>query len=268
MQIKMIATDLDGTLLRGSDVFSAYASDYSLDVLKRCRAEGVKVVYATGRDDGAKVPAISEIVDGYASNNGARAYIGCELVYERTFSTESVRGLLVAADGAGIKIAIVSGGVFYGNFNDPQSWNWQWPSACENSDFNTFEADADFLFAYVNSTEESATAKRIIIERLPKELRLSVREDGFLFIVLHNEATKSRGVAALAERWGIMPSEIAAFGNDMIDVDLLEYCGVGVAVSNATDDLKRVADFICGSNENDGVAKWIEEHILKTITDK
>jgi len=46
------------------------------------------------------------------------------------------------------------------------------------------------------------------------------------------------------------------------DIDLLQYCGVGVAMGNALPEVKAVADQICDSNENDGIAKWIEKNIL------
>jgi len=46
------------------------------------------------------------------------------------------------------------------------------------------------------------------------------------------------------------------------DIDFLNYTGIGVAVANALDEVKAVAKYICDTNENDGVAKWLEERIL------
>jgi hypothetical protein len=46
------------------------------------------------------------------------------------------------------------------------------------------------------------------------------------------------------------------------DIDLLEYAGVGIAMGNALEKVKAVADHICDTNENDGLAKWIEENLL------
>ena len=43
---------------------------------------------------------------------------------------------------------------------------------------------------------------------------------------------------------------------------MLKVCGVGVAVANALDEVKAVADHICDTNDNDGVAIWLEENIL------
>ena len=56
--------------------------------------------------------------------------------------------------------------------------------------------------------------------------------------------------------------EIAAFGDDHNDIAMLSACGAGIAVGNAIDEVKRAADHIALSNEEDGVARWIEENIL------
>jgi hydroxymethylpyrimidine pyrophosphatase-like HAD family hydrolase len=66
----------------------------------------------------------------------------------------------------------------------------------------------------------------------------------------------------LAKIWNIEPSEIAAFGDDLNDIDLLRYAGYGVAMENALDEVKAVADYICDTNDNDGVAKWLEDNML------
>ena len=43
---------------------------------------------------------------------------------------------------------------------------------------------------------------------------------------------------------------------------MLRDCGIGAAVANAIDEAKAVADYICDNNDNDGVAKWLEENVL------
>ena len=48
----------------------------------------------------------------------------------------------------------------------------------------------------------------------------------------------------------------------MNDLEMIEKCGIGISVTNAIDDIKYAADYICDTNDNDGLAKWIEENIL------
>jgi hydroxymethylpyrimidine pyrophosphatase-like HAD family hydrolase len=75
-------------------------------------------------------------------------------------------------------------------------------------------------------------------------------------------ATKWNGVAAAAKHLGIDTAQIAAFGDDFNDIEMLEKCGIGVAMSNAIPEALAVADFIAASNNEDGVARWLEENLL------
>ena len=88
-----------------------------------------------------------------------------------------------------------------------------------------------------------------------------VAVDG-LAMIMNKDATKSKAVAALAAHWGITKSEIAAFGDDLNDIDLLNHVGISVAMANALNDVKAAADHLCDTNDNDGVAKWLEENLL------
>jgi hydroxymethylpyrimidine pyrophosphatase-like HAD family hydrolase len=75
-------------------------------------------------------------------------------------------------------------------------------------------------------------------------------------------ATKWNGVLAAAKHFGIETGNIAAFGDDFNDVEMLEKCGIGVAMANAIPEAKAVANFVAASNDEDGVARWLEENIL------
>jgi hydroxymethylpyrimidine pyrophosphatase-like HAD family hydrolase len=52
-----------------------------------------------------------------------------------------------------------------------------------------------------------------------------------------------------------------AFGDDLNDIDMLNHAGVSVAMGNALDEVKAVADYVCDTNDNDGLAKWLEENV-------
>ena len=86
--------------------------------------------------------------------------------------------------------------------------------------------------------------------------------DGLAMIMSEN-ATKSRSLKLIAEHFGVRNDEVIAFGDDLNDIDMLSAAGVGVAMENAVPEVKRIADDICGSNEEDGLARWIEENLLR-----
>jgi hydroxymethylpyrimidine pyrophosphatase-like HAD family hydrolase len=66
----------------------------------------------------------------------------------------------------------------------------------------------------------------------------------------------------MLELAGCSPDETACFGDDNDDIEPIKMCGMGIAVSNAISDVKAVADYIAGSNDEDGVAKFIARMLL------
>lgn len=94
------------------------------------------------------------------------------------------------------------------------------------------------------------------------DLRVYSNSGETLFDIGPEKADKSKGVYELSKLFGIPMSEIAAFGDDFNDIDMLKDCGVGVAVANACDEVKSAADDVCDSNDEDGVARWLEKNVI------
>ena len=221
MITKMIVTDLDGTLLRDDKT----VSEGAMSALHRCRDAGIKTIFATGRGEnsvcGAERVVPAGLFDGYILNNGALAVAGEDIVYSCFVANEMIEPLLAVCGELGLEHGFSRHGAETGKF---------WTFGC------------------------SPEISTLIDARLDANLHLKVARDG-LGQVMHKDATKANAVAALARNWNIAQSEIVAFGDDLNDIDLLNYVGVGVAIANALEEVKSVADYICDTNENDGVAK-------------
>ena len=86
--------------------------------------------------------------------------------------------------------------------------------------------------------------------------------DGKQGLIMNRAATKWNAIQALSVHFNISTTNIAAFGDDYNDVEMLKNCVIGIAVANALDEAKMVADYVCESNDNDGVAKWLEKNVL------
>jgi len=249
-QIKMIVTDLDGTLFTEEKI----VTEKSRDVLLKCRNAGIKVIYATGRSGGG----LSEIIpnglfDGHVVNNGSIARDKDIVIYSRLIPYQNSREFLLLCDKNSLEAASQFDGMHYANFDFPELWSLRHLKV----DFAQHDKDAEKI--YINDCDEKIF--ELLKANLPHDTYITVSRDGFGFI-MHVEATKSKAVAALANNWGIKQEEILAFGDDLNDIDMLEYAGISVAMENALDEVKAVADFICLSNEDDGLAHWIEENIL------
>ena len=65
----------------------------------------------------------------------------------------------------------------------------------------------------------------------------------------------------MSELSGIGLKDMVAFGDDLNDIDMLKLCGKGIAVSNAIKEVLDIADDVTLSNDEDGVASWIERNI-------
>jgi len=94
MSIKMVVTDLDGTLLRDDKTISTR----TINAFARLRENGIKIVYATGRGvSGVKMTSFMRF-DASVRNNGAVAHIQGKQIYEKLLSADSTRNILLACD--------------------------------------------------------------------------------------------------------------------------------------------------------------------------
>ncbi|WP_105114839.1 Cof-type HAD-IIB family hydrolase [Streptococcus suis] len=90
----------------------------------------------------------------------------------------------------------------------------------------------------------------------------TVRSQDYLLEILPNGASKATGLKKLADRLGILPEEIMAMGDANNDLEMIAFAGLGIAMGNANEQVKAIAQDITDTNENNGVAKAIEKHIL------
>jgi len=102
--------------------------------------------------------------------------------------------------------------------------------------------------------------------------RMKARFDGRLYIskslpdfleFASPEVTKASGLAFLAEHLGFTRDRTVAFGDGENDVELLEWAGYGVAVANAHERVKAVADFVCPRVDEEGVAQVLEAYLAQ-----
>ena len=76
-------------------------------------------------------------------------------------------------------------------------------------------------------------------------------------------ANKGVGVESLCRVLGFAHDEVMAFGDNYNDMTMIGYAGFGVAMGNAETDVKKIADYICESNDNDGIANTLDKFVLK-----
>jgi len=248
MKIKMIATDLDRTLLRTDETISKYTAS----VFMRCRDRGIKIVFATARSyDHSQSCRDALSPDGDIVTGGCLIFAGRRLL--KSYYLPEPRGAALLAElCAHPSVVSVS-------------------ARSLNAGYSNIPAEGRIHFDFRNPPPERLLhcSCRTDDDYFIKSIAVRYPEFSFLHIsgsdlydINPKDATKLNGVKTISEHFDIPLSDVAAFGDDYSDVEMLRECGFGVAMSNAIDECKAAAIYLCDTNDNDGAAKWLEERVF------
>lgn len=254
MNIDMIVTDLDNTLLRGDKTIS----DYTRAVLERCRARGVRVMFATARPPRTvRRFALGFEPDAVAYHNGALVREGGRELLEEGITGAEARRIMRELNAVlpGARLSLEQGDLLYANFDVNSVWSGE---GWVRSDFS--DLPDGVVYKLIVGISSPGDTERIA-PLLPDYLYVQPCEST-LALIMNRRATKLGGIRRVAEARGIPLARVAAFGDEVNDIEMLRACGVGVAVQNALPEVRAVADYVCPSNEQDGPARWLEEHVL------
>lgn len=251
--IKMIVTDLDGTYLRDDKS----VSEYTKSVIAGLRAKGIKFVIATARPVRAVRDFLPDVkYDAGAFHNGAVIMEGDVRI--GGIGIENATELIgrILQERPQTHIAAEVDDWLYANFD--AGTIWPGIEFAYTADFAQIAGmTADKVIIEAHSLEEMEQYQKY----LPEELYLRLSEN-VIAMIMNKSATKSNSIRLLAERYGISMEQVVAFGDDYNDTDMLQACGRGIAVANALDAVKTAADEVCGSNMEDGMARWLESNLL------
>lgn len=256
-EIKLIVTDLDFTLLRSDQSIS----DYTAEVFHKCSESGILTAFATARFIHGVQAFMDRVHPDYAVlNDGTMIYQKDQFLFGIPLAPESVSGIISRLKSLDPKIQMSAAAqeIVYRNHHDSGYTNFTPHSAY--TDFEKPFRETIFKLVASPSQEEYS-------ERFP-EIAESYGCNTFQYrgenrhAFLSKEAGKFSGIKKLAEYLGIPLSQVAAFGDDRNDIEMVQKCGLGVAMANAIPELLETADEITLSNDEDGVAHFIANHIL------
>ncbi len=251
MNIKAIVVDLDRTLLHTDKTISPY----TLKALSECKKNGIKIMVATARPWRNTVNYCKMLdSDGAAVSNGARVICDGKCA-EYGISQKSAERLLTALGSYDdFRITLETGDVAYSNkpIEDYET--------VVRNDLSSIVKAEGALKILVGIDREDTV--ELVIKELTDDLYYTVANNRIIQIMDKN-ATKWNGIKSMLEICGISPKEVAYFGDDYDDIEPIEKCGIGVSVSNGIKEARDIADHVTDSNDNDGVAKYIEHFILK-----
>jgi len=258
---RLVATDLDGTLLRKDKSVSARTAA----ALERVAALGTRVVLVTGRplrwlamvydQLHAPLPAVCA--------NGAVVYDPVTDTVLRAdplapeLMAEVARRLRAAVPGVTFAVEVEDGRVMWHGEDWPAHWNNDHPSAYVVPEEELLTAPAVKLLA--RSNQDPETFVRTVAGAIAGLAEATHSSYSGLVEISAAGVTKAAGLAWLCERWGLGPTDVIAFGDMPNDVPMLTWAGRAVAVANAHPAVRDIADEVTASNEEDGVAAYLEE---------
>ncbi|MBO4368338.1 MAG: HAD family phosphatase [Clostridia bacterium] len=271
--IKLVAMDLDGTLLNERSVLS----ERSIRALRACEARGTRMVIASGRGfESARIFARQAGLESpIICANGARVEaspFGPTLM-EDLIPEELGRFTADAMFSSGIHFVCYARGVNYrvhihdkarGNMPALSPDGPAYTLRCCDDEREMFEKGALCAYKFVAfAREEEMDALRLLREKLERETDAAISSSWYDNVeVLAQGAGKGKALRFLADRYGLERDEVMAFGDQMNDMDMLGEAGWPVAMGNAVEELKAVSRLTAPANSEDGVASILEKYVL------
>ena len=248
MDVKMIVTDLDDTLLRRDKTLS----DYTVDVFRRVRERGVLVAFATARSlESSQDYRVMLNPDGDIVTGGCLVFASGQMLRSYYLPESQAASLLAELQAYPLIKCISARSLNTSYANIPMEGR-----ICIN-----FQAPLPEKLLHCSCRTDDSVLVNSIAVRYPDFSFLHISGSD-LYDINPKDATKLNGVKTISEHFGIPLTKVCAFGDDHNDIEMLRECGFGVAMSNAIDEVKSIANYVCGDCDTDGVAKWIEERIL------
>lgn len=224
-------------------------------VLKRCQPRGIKVAFATARSTQASARMLDQFTPDIFIGYGGALVLAEEKMVSRFDIPADISSRLIDECLQAPEIFSVFA------INETAAYiNKMDPSVTEISHYQCvdFSHIRDTTYLKISVTASNPGAVEHIASGYPMlDLLRYSGEDLYRFANGH--AVKWNAVKAAEEYYSISTDAIVAFGDDINDLEMLQNCGLGVAVANAVDEVKAIADDICGTNDSDGVAKWLDK---------
>lgn len=275
MAYRLLAVDIDGTLVNSRDELTPATRE----ALACVREAGVQIVLATGRRYSRVLPLVAGLGIDLPVVTASGALIkhpaDHRTIFRADFGRDRLCRLLEVIARHKYEAVLYGDSYQHGfDFYCPSERSPQLElddyylqnAGCGRPWPRLMRDPPDGVFAgFAAGTRDEMLALARELERaLPGELYTHVlrspRYVGYFCEIAPQGVTKWSGVCQLAREWGIAEREICAVGDDVNDLPMIEGAGLGVAMGNAVDEVKRAARRVAPPHDDDGlveVARWI-----------
>lgn len=268
MDYKLIAVDIDGTLTNSKKELTPHTRYALLEAQK----QGKRVIIASGRQPLGVYPLAEDLMldryNGYIMCYNGGKIINCadnRTILTKLFPREYLSDIVAVLKDSNITMMTFDDKKIIAD-KKVNDYTYVEMEDCK-TDMVTFD---DFVGAV------KFDFNKILLAGEPLELDryqqvLQKRYDGLLDVyksapyfmeIMPFGVSKGSMLPLLVEHLGMSREELIAFGDNYNDITMIGYAGMGVAMGNAEEGVKKVANYICETNDDDGVAKTVEKYVL------
>ena len=255
-QTRIVFFDIDGTLI---DMHTKTVSAKTVETLQKLQRSGIRICIATGRSP-LELPRFGDVeFDAYLTYNGSLCYSGQNMIFSNPIPGEDVQRIIRNAAALGKPVAVATS---------------------ERIAANGWAQDLADYYAVANLTLKAAPDFDKVARQEVYQLMLGCRAEEYPAVmqdvtgakitawwdravdIIPMNGGKGMGIQKILKYFRLDRGEAMAFGDGNNDIEMLEAVGTGIAMENASDRLKAVADDICGHAAQDGIYHYCKAHGL------
>lgn len=256
--------DMDGTLLRKDHT----VSDITRQIIQELIEKGIIIAPVSARPLHGMKHIIGDFIASHipiVSLNGSYIFHNDEIIYEVNIDTESAKKVHQLLKSFPVSAMYYSRMDWYAENDSPATRKEQkitdipitiqpfeqtalvWEQTAHGPNKVLIAGDEQVILNVENA----------LLETFHSHLNIFKSQSRYVE-VMHRHASKTQAIQLLMKQYGLHQDEIIAIGDNYNDKGMIEFAGMGVAMGNAPDEIKAVADYITDTNNNDGVAKALK----------
>ena len=264
MELKIVFSDIDGTFLTESKTVTEKTEAAVKSLLAKnipfvlVSARMPEAIYPITEKIGVKIPIISY-------SGGLVLTEDEKILHDKKISHDATKKILLELKNY-LDISI--------NYYSGRNWFVEKIDSRVQNEINITSATAE-LANFSELLDKNILPNKILImtepelcERMERELSKKftnlnvVRSHATLLEIMDKEVSKAEGIKILLNHYNFEIENALAFGDNYNDVEMLKFVGCGVAMGNAPDDIKKIADAVTTSNEDDGIYNYLVQKNL------
>ncbi len=265
MEYKLIATDMDGTLLNDEGLLP----ENTYEAVSFLESNGIKLVLCTGRPllGVIKIYDALKLTSPVVSNNGAMVYLSKfgPLIHNETMSIQDALDVIKLNEIFNCTVCMWHNSILYVSELNKFAYDYAsitgvTPLLLNHIDLKKCD-NGPTKFVFTDTLDKITSISKAASELAPSTVTAVTTRPYFLEF-FNSNISKATALSKLSDALNIKKEQMIAVGDGFNDIDMLDYAGFAVVANNAHDEVKKHADMIACSN-NEGVIAYIVDKLLK-----